>query len=87
MLFRKLNSGKEGVTGRERQVENEKGGGSIKQLRYSPDGRELELYYPPSKRGVKLSYSTLEQEKAEIKSSLSCSHPAGSILFCFADAS
>lgn len=43
-----FDSGKEGVRGGEREVENGKGGGSDKPLRYSPDGRELDLYYPPS---------------------------------------
>lgn len=61
-------------------VENGTGGGSDKHLRYPPDGRELDLYHPLRKCGVKLSDCTPEREKAKIKRSHS--HPAGSTLLC-----
>lgn len=54
-MFSKFNTGKEGVRDRDREVEHGKGGGSDKQLRYSPDGRELDLDHPLCKCGVKLS--------------------------------
>lgn len=81
MICSKFNSGGKGARGTERKQENGKGEGSDKDLRYSPDGRELHIYHPLCKCAVKLSYSTLKQENAEIKSSPSCSHPAGSTLY------
>lgn len=47
--------GKKSVRDGDREVENGKGGGSDKQQRYSPDGRELDLYHLLCKCGVKHS--------------------------------
>ncbi len=80
MLFSKFNSGKEGLRGGEREVENGKGGGSHKQLRWEG---VTSLLSTQQMCRVKLSDSrSLKREKAEIKSSPSCFHPAGSTLFC-----
>lgn len=68
MMCSKFNSGKkERVRGTERKQENGKGGGSDKDLGYSPDGRELHIYHPPGKCGVKLSHSTLKREERRDK--------------------
>lgn len=71
-----------GGEGGDMEVENEKGGGSLHELRYSPDGSEVDLLHPICKWGLKLSNSRVDQDSCQMKiSSSPSSHSIDSCSF------